>query len=163
MFQANDGYGDLVDRVYSLFTPHKRGETVGHDTIRAVMGCDPHTAHWGTVMKRVRRRLETERNISTTVPRDVGYHLCTVEEQIRLAPYRLRRAGRQILRGERSLKALEDVAGLTINQRHRQSISLANLSKHRRDLYAEARTSLALSRPAMTSPRNVRLAVATQE
>lgn len=153
MFETNEEYDRQVEEIYALALKKKRGDLIAHEEIKAVFGIEPNTGPWQHLMNRVRRRIERERYISTISIRELGYKLCTLNEQIALGPWRLRRAARQVRRGERSVKALDGVANLTAHQRNLQSLTLAGLSKHRRSLYSQAKASTLLRKPTPTNPR----------
>lgn len=160
MIEQNPVYDQMVDDVYEIAKSKRRGDLLSHDEIREVFGVEPNVGHWQHLMNRVRRRLENRRHISTISIREAGYKLCTIEEQISLGPWRLKRAARQVRRGERSLKALASVASLSPNQRHRQTATLAAMAQHRRSLFSEARTTSLLTKPSPTNPRRIPVAAA---
>lgn len=163
MFETNESYAGMVEAVYSLVTSRRRGQDITHDEIRRIVGCEPQAAHWNTIMDRVRDKSEKERGTTITSIRDVGYHLCTVEEQFGEQPRRLRKATRQLRKGERSLKVLARVSGLTTTQRHRQSLAVAGLERHRRELVAETKVAAVIARPHTGNPRYIPMMATTTQ
>lgn len=155
MFEANDEVTAMVGLLYDACDGLKRGDVLTRETIGSIVGVYPNTFHWGYVVRQVRRRMERDRHISMMPVIEVGFSLCTIPEQIALGEYRQKRAGRQIRRGERSLKALESVKGLTMHQRRLREVSLNGLRKTRLKIAEEMRTARALATPTLPRRRGI--------
>lgn len=155
MFEQRPEYKVMVDAVYAIAVTRKRGEFITHEEVTEVFGVGPNEKFYVHLMNKVRHRLEKHKFISTMSLRDVGYKLCTVEEQLKLGPWRIRRARKQIRRGEASIKALGHVKSLSINQRNRQALTLTSLETHRRELAVSERVATLVSKPTAVNPRRV--------
>jgi hypothetical protein len=152
MFEAKEYLSELVDRLYALCQPLKRGEVLPHSQIEAVLGVPPHQGHWQHCMNRLRRRMEDERGITLWPEITHGYKLLLPHEQLQVPVIRTRRALRQVAKGERSLEALPE-KGLTAHQRRVRALRLGHAADMQKELRAKVRTMELLARPAATQPR----------
>lgn len=117
MFQPNEEIRGLIDALYDRCESLDRGDILTHETIREVLGCEPHTGHWQYCVDVTRRRLQDQRGIATLPETTVGYKLLTTQETLEVLPrHRTLKARRQHRRARRSLEALPE-KGLSTNQR----------------------------------------------
>lgn len=153
MFETNARIAQMVESLYGACVSLNRGDILTRETIAEIVQVEPNTAHWQYVVNRVRRRVERDRHISMMPVNEVGFQLLSIQEQIELAQYRERRANRQLRRGERSLKALEGVKGMTVHQRRLRSVNLDGLRSARLKISEELRISAATGRATVALPR----------
>jgi hypothetical protein len=152
VFEAKEEIAEMVNRLFAMARPLKRGEVIGHDAIREILGVEPHSGHWQHCMGKFRRRMEQERHISVWPVHTVGYKLCTVAEQLELPHIRMVRARRHIKRGMRSLDALPK-SGLTLHQQKVRAAQSANLRKSHRELTSQIHQKVPIQRPAEVLPK----------
>jgi hypothetical protein len=120
-----------VDAVFELAAPLDRGDTLTHESIREVLGLEPHEGRWDRIVHRALGRLLRERGIACLAEITVGYRLLTQGEQLNESERRMRRANRQLRRGRASVTLLP-VKGLTVHQRRIRTsrIDLLKASEH---------------------------------
>jgi hypothetical protein len=120
MFQVRNEIAEAVDKVYALTMSLGRGDVLTHEAVSAVLGVGPDAYPWKMVIRKVERRLEKDRGIAFWPNHRDGKKLCTVSEQLRLPAERLRRAGRQVRKGRRSINAIP-TGSMTMHQRRIQA------------------------------------------
>lgn len=152
MFETSEEVTAAVDAVYALTVHMGRGQILTHAEIGRVLGLNPHEGRWGHVMRKVRRRLEEERGISTWPETTVGYRLCTPAEQLELPGRRLRRAMRQAKRGRKSVEALPDKS-LSLHQRRLKAFMIERSRETERSLRRDVRDLTQEVKPTVTLPR----------
>ena len=155
MFERKEDIQRDVDRVYALFLDHDRGDVVTHRAIQAVLNVPIHSPRWAHVLRRVRARIQREREIATWPATTIGYRLLTTREQIQELPiWRLKKAARQSRRAARSVAAIKD-ASLTAHQKRVRDAQLEALKRATAQARKEAdlMKSLLAARQSMPRPR----------
>lgn len=154
-FERNENLTELVNELYEAIAPLRRGDTIGHDRIAAILGVAPHEGHWQDCLGKVKRRLEDDRGITLWSEHEVGYRLLTVQEQLTIASRkRLRRAKRQIRLGLGHVTAVSDV-GLTPHQRRLKAAQIELMKASKLEVEAQYRRQSTLMKPTRTNPRLV--------
>ena len=128
MFEKDEAIQKAIENVYELTIPLNRGDVLRHESIMAVIRLRPHEEYWQHVVDTVRGRLEERRGISTWPANNIGYALCSEDEQIDIGRRRTRKAYRQIRRARRSVEALP-AAGLSVNRQRRRALTAAHLKE----------------------------------
>lgn len=107
MFPANLHVRAILDALMKETAALGRGGVIPLETIEQISGCPRYTSNWSVVVKHLKRRFLEERNIALWSEPGSGYRLTTLQEQLHMVPYkRLQRAGRQLGRGLREVRAL---------------------------------------------------------
>lgn len=153
MFEKDERIGLMIERLYAACEPLNRGDTLTHEMIRPILGCEPHEEHWPHCLRQVRKRLQREKAIATWPDRTVGYRLLTSEEQLTfLVKQRLKRAFRQQRRALQSVAVLPS-SRLTMHQRQLQAFTLDMLKRSQASIRRELRSHEAAIRPSPVLPR----------
>jgi hypothetical protein len=98
---------NAVEAILQAASEYNRGDVITHDTLEAVGGIERGGTHWGTIIVKVKRRLQNERGITLWSVPSVGYRLCTAREQINeCVDRRSKRALRQLNKGAGHLEAV---------------------------------------------------------
>lgn len=155
MLRRDEKITALVDAVYSLTNELGRGEILTHESIRGVLGVEPHEGRWDHVVGRVRKRLLRERGVATWPETNVGYKLLTTKETLERLPHlRIRKARSQARRLQREVTSLPE-ANLTVHQRQRKAFLEDRIRDMKRTLRREQKVLAALLRPATPMPRRM--------
>lgn len=116
-FEPNEAITRYVDALVAACRDLNRDDILPHDTIRSLLGVEPHRDHWQTCVVKLKRRLEVERGISLWPEVGIGYRLLSKDHQLTMLPLaRARRAKRQLRLATRSVVALPD-SDLSVTQR----------------------------------------------
>ncbi len=153
MFELNAEIKSRIDVLAERLNEFGRGDTISHDEIESTLGIVRYERGWNHCVSRIKRYMERVRKITLINVPDVGYKLATHQEQINQGNYRMNRATRQLTRGVRSLRALDDAEGLTISQRNYKALAMRSLQETKRTLAEHAKTTEALCRPTPTAAR----------
>lgn len=134
MFDAKDEIGQMVESVWAIVSELKRGDVLSWSVMEQATGIDRQHCSWGTVKKKIRKRMMAERSIAVRAVTDLGWKLLTHSEQVRVcAKDRQRRAWRQVRRG------IQEVSGaspdeLTMHDRQLRLMNLERMKSERRQL-----------------------------
>lgn len=118
----------MVDHVKSL----DRGDVVKFGDLETITGTERYAGRWVLYVQKMRRRILKERGIAMRPLVNVGYKLCTKDEQLKYcARNRQRRAVRQLNRGIAEVDHLPH-DGLSLHQQRLRALTLDNLRHERR-------------------------------
>ena len=153
MFDEKPENAECVEAIYAIAVKLKRGEILTHESIKGVLGIQPHEGPWDNIVNRVRRRLEREKGIATWPEPTVGYKLLSTTEQVTMLPLlRSKKAFRQLRRASKSVKALPD-AGLSNHMRRAKMFAADRLKESEKSLRREIKAQKRQAQPTATIPR----------
>lgn len=147
-FEADPTITAAVEAVLAVVG--ERGSVLLHADIARASGCDPYTGSWATIVKKVRKRLETERLQPTWPETGIGYRLLTHQEAVMIIPQK--RQQRMYWQAGRALKEMQtaDPSQLSMTERRLLASQLDRLAMERKNLRAAQKELLQASQ---TLPR----------
>jgi hypothetical protein len=138
---------ELAERAYATLAGLDRGQVVRTEALEEATGLRRYEGCWGSVVKRLKAHALERRNIALWAVPEVGYKLCTKDEQLKMVPSkRQRRAARQIARAVREVGALP-AGELTLHQQQLRAAELEQMRRSQRQLRRHLREQEILSRP----------------
>jgi hypothetical protein len=130
---------DKVSKVVAWLANKQREDILPLVVIEELTGCHRYTDSWGTIIKKIRRRLLNERHIALLTERSVGYRLCNHGEQLyECSKRRQRRARRQLSSAILEVGALP-IQELSIHDQRNRSLKLDHLATTRRTMKRQVR------------------------
>lgn len=86
---------------------YERGQTIPHELLESLSGIVRYTQGWNLLVKKLKRRFEADRGITLWSEPEVGYRLCTTQEQLHdCVLKRADRAMRQLRRGRNHMLSI---------------------------------------------------------
>jgi hypothetical protein len=147
MFDGNPYLDAMVESVMAFAAGLSRGDVLHMERIEHLTGLARYTTGWVSLIKKLKRRMEDARGISFLSVRDVGYKLCTLDENIDEVNRRGRRkAFRALRRAKQSLQCVP-AGELSTHQSRRRALYLDKLDEMHRGM----RRAAALQRAEMRS------------
>lgn len=132
MLEAKEIFEDIVTNLLNKMASQDRGDVLPLETIERISKIRRYEKGWGTVIKKLKRKLLHTRGIALWPVPTVGYRLCTHEEQLcLLSVHRQKRATRQLTRSHRELAALEP-AELSVYQQRVRAMKMQDAIQARR-------------------------------
>ena len=158
MFQSKKAIREATDRIVASAANLQRGEVLLLTTIESLCQLDRYDPPWGRIVFRVRRDILKTRGIALRPITNVGYRLCTADEQLTECPYgRQKRAVRQMARAIKEIEGLP-TAGLSVHQQRIRALTAGSLRSQRKEIKKamreqshEIRKTDTLPRPAIPS------------
>lgn len=92
----SDRITDAVEAIWKHLLTLDRGGLLTYETMEKLGGLEKDVAPWDSVVRKLEKRHEHDRGITLMNIATIGYHLCTVDEQIKvMVEKRIKRAQRQ--------------------------------------------------------------------
>jgi hypothetical protein len=134
MFTTNEALTAALQAVFAFAQDLDRGDILKHADIERVSGFPKDTVQWGALIVKLRRIMQDMRGIALRPIKNVGYKLCTKEEQLKWCPRnRQRRAIRQVNKGVKELSVLRPEE-LSLHQQRLRALTIQNMVEERRAL-----------------------------
>lgn len=152
MFEKNRIIDLTVDLLMQRFQHCKRGELIKHEIIEATANLTRYQGSWGTIIKKLKRRMLDERKIQLFAVHGVGYKLLTPAQQLHDAPFaRQRRAARQLKWSRDEVEAIP-ISELSPHDQQTKALKIEHLSKAKKQIDNNTREQRALLEPPERNP-----------
>jgi hypothetical protein len=152
MFDRTDEHGDAIGRAMNSLASMEIGDTYTHEQSAADLGCEYLSADWDYRIGQVKDMALDELRIQLVSVRGVGYRLGDGDDTFGHVRGRLKRAGRQFKRAERTLDCVRD----DVYSEHQLFVRNAKrdaIAEQRKAIYREQSLIARLLRPTKTEPR----------
>ena len=156
-FELNTIIDDKAALILAAADPLCRGDVIPFEAIERIADMVRDGEKWSTLVRALKRRMLRSRRIALWPVPNVGYRLCTVDEQLNmLAESRQRRAGRQLSRTLVEVGALPH-GELTLHEKRIKSVRMEQVRHARKMLKRAARHQRQAAAPSPTLPHPRRL------
>lgn len=134
MFQPNEEKSQKLRDLLDFASKFKRGDTLTYVDIAHVTGVYRDCAGWSSLIYKFKKELERERGIVLLNEHDVGYRLCTTEEQLQVYPRKKQKSS--IRRQKEGMSAVEalDEPDMSLAQKQYRALSLRNMAEDIRSI-----------------------------
>jgi hypothetical protein len=129
MFSEKDEIRIAAEQLWEVAQNYGRGEIIPWSVVESATAMKYGTTVFKTTVNKFKKRLLKDREIANRPERGTGIRLLTATEQIH-CPGRRERAGRQLYRGAKEVKAV-DASSLTDHDRRFQYEQIKSLRSER--------------------------------